>query len=142
MMLLFATICHYFPLFAIIYILHFRLSKFQQKFFKKYKNYQTNFQNNTFQSILAFYEKINASNETTNFNSNFPIDIHSRSEINMWDDVWDEQFIDTMILLSIPFLSVLITAIVYGCIYCCKKKDKESHQSDLEAELAHPIHKK
>ena len=53
------------------------------------------------------------------------------------EDVADEQFVDTLILLAIPILSITLTALVYIIMYCvrkCKKRRNGDDKRDLIAE--------
>ena len=57
----------------------------------------------------------------------------------MWEDVWDEQFVDTMILISIPLISISLTAIVYLALYIYrrfKKADEKEDGDDVEEAVA------
>ena len=43
----------------------------------------------------------------------------------MWDDVFNEDFVDTLILLAIPGLAILGTIVVALFVTVCRKKKPE-----------------
>ena len=55
----------------------------------------------------------------------------------MWKDLWNENFVDTLVLLSIPIAAILITCLVYFSLWVRKRFKKAKFTSSS----IYPTHK-